>query len=179
MKYRHYFKAIVYLAVAAAFVLLAAAFVPGLPGWLPQTDLVLVFLLFVLALSGLKPALLFALLIGYLSDSLSFLPFGLHAFSLLIAVLASFFLLTSFLTNRSLYSFLALTVFATIVLWLSERLVDLVLSSLAGQDSHLLWLGGGLVSLLAKLVLNSVLVVVSFQLVNFLTHKLKPVFLAR
>ena len=153
------------------------SFVSGLPSWLHNVNFVLVILLFVLVLGGLKSALWTAIGTGFLLDVYSFLPFGFYLINLFAALIFANFLLAHFFTNRSLYSFFALTFFLTVFYELVLR--SLIYFSLAikkGADffifSKEFWINISL-----QIILNLLAVFVLFYSINFISHKLKPVFL--
>jgi len=90
------------------------SFISSLPGVFNQINLGLIFLIFILFFFGIKTAVIFIFIFGFLIDSLSFQFFGFYFISLAGAALASYLILKNWLTNKSLYSFWALFLIATI-----------------------------------------------------------------
>ncbi len=90
------------------------SFIDGLPTYFNNLNLPLVTLIFILVLGGLNPAFWWSLGIGFMFDIFSFMPFGLFTICYFLTIILTHFLLINFFTNRSLYSFLTLTFFATV-----------------------------------------------------------------
>lgn len=142
-----------------------------------QINLELIIVIFILFFFGWRNAAWAALILGFWLDLISFHFFGLYLISLLLTVLAAYFLLKNWLTNRSLYSFTALIIAATVINNLLVALF-LMVSNDNGQSLiiaqkdfwlNLLYQNGW--SLLAALLL--------FNLAAFLTKKLRPGFLEK
>ena len=162
-----------------ALLIIQRAFIGELPGMFNNLNLVVVVLLFVLVLGGLKLSIIWSIAIGFLLDVFSFEPFGLYLITLSITILAAYFLLNSFFTNRSLYSFLAL---ATLTIVINEFCWQVSLSflKLFGYDRSVSILSlDFFLNFLAQLFLSLLAIIIIFQTVNFISHKLKPVFLFR
>jgi len=160
-------------------VVLAAAqiaLVSGLPAWLANLNLLLVVLLFVLSFGGLELALGWAVGAGALLEIFYFLPFGAYLISFSLAVMAANFLMNYFFTNRSLYSFLALTASATVIYRLAVYAVVFIFDKSGGA---LLSGGNFWLSLFKQLGLNLALTLIIFYLIHFLSRSFKPVFLVK
>jgi len=100
-------NSIVIAIICAFLAILQFSFFSALPGAWQQLNLGLMAGMFILFILGLRPALFFAGTFGFFYDILSFNFFGLHIVALGAAILAAYFLLHDWLTNRSLYSFWA------------------------------------------------------------------------
>lgn len=178
-KLQLYRQILINLILIMSLVMLQLAFVGELPGMLSDLNLVIVTLLFVLVLSGLRHSIVWAITAGYLLDVLTFQSFGLYLVTLTLTILVAYFLLNSFFTDRSMYSLIVLTFLTTLIneiFWL--LIVNLL--KLIGLESSISFFNLDFLSnLIAQLVLNVIACVLIFQTVNFISHKLKPVFLIR
>lgn len=159
--------------------ILQFSFISTLPGALKSINIILVTLLFILVLGELEIALWWAIGAGFLFDIFSFLPFGAYLFSFCLTIIITNFLLINFFTNRSLYSFFLLSIFQ---IFFYELFINSInyLSTILGYSNYFLipnllfWK-----EKLAELILNLALVLTLFYLVNFITNRLKPVFLIK
>jgi hypothetical protein len=157
--------------------ILQISLISGLPGMTANLNLVLVILIFILGFSGFDFAILWAVSIGFLFEIFSFLPFGAYLLALSLTIVVANFLLNHFFTNRSLYSFLALTGLATIIYGLIINFFVLIFveaksfSSMAG--------GNFFVSMLEQIGLNFLATFIIYYIIYFLGRNLKPVFLVK
>lgn len=155
------------------------AFISSLPYPLNNFNLLLVVLIFILSLADLKLALFWLAGTGFFLEVFSFEPFGVYLLSLVLTIFLVNFLLTGFFTNRSLYSLLALIASATLAYDLFFILI-IYLISLAGGEVFDFNFGAAFqAAVLSQLILNSLAVLLIFYLVNFISRRLKPVFLIR
>ncbi len=177
MRYKAYAQLIGYFLAALLLVLAQLGFVSGLPDGVRGMDLVMIFLLIVLVITDLKTVFILTIMCGYFMDAFSFQPFGIYLISYSLTILAAYFLLVSFFTNRSQYSFLALVGLSTIFYGLFLRLSDAVFSLSLGELSHYAMSIESGFALATRLALNLFVALLSFQAVNFATHRLKPVFI--
>lgn len=156
------------------------AFIANLPGWLSAIDLILVALVFVLSLNSLPESIVWAIGIGWVSDALSFYPFGLNIIILSLTAFFGYLLLTYVLTNRSLYSFVAL---ASLMFIIKEMLKFILLFSaklfwqidvenIFSDLSYLKYKSMGL-------AIDLFLVIIIFNFINFASYRLRPVFLLK
>ncbi|MBU0647408.1 hypothetical protein KJ809_03245, partial [Patescibacteria group bacterium] len=110
------FKKIIYnIVLIISLVIFQISFINSLPAGLDNLNLILVVLIFILSLVNLDYALAWTIGLGWLLSIFLFVPFGMHLISLFLTIVFSNLLLANFFTNRSLYSFLALTGLATII----------------------------------------------------------------
>jgi hypothetical protein len=173
---KFFFKLFLFSVLAVA----QLSFVSGLPFWLREANLLIIFLIFFLEINSGPKTVWWFVLVGFI--------FGLYR-----SFFFSFFLLfwpavfvfcrliySDFLTNRSLYSFLGLTVLTT---WFYYFLLNS-----AAFFAGLLYEGGGgfflfsgvfWMSLAIGSAVNSAAVFLIFQVINLATDRLKPVFIFR
>ncbi len=159
--------------------LVQTGFISGLPSWFGNFNLSLIILLFILVMGGLNLSLWWVIGTGTLLDIFSFEPFGTHLFSLVLTIVIVNFLLVHFFTNRSLYSFLALTFFGSLFYEFFSNSIGYFLSLILNKVSFLVlderfWTGE-----LKQLILNLFGTLILFYAFNFLSVKLKPVFLIK
>ncbi len=124
--------------------------------------------------------LLYAILAGEEKEALeifSFLPFGAYLFSLSATIIIANFLLKYFFTNRSVYSFLALSGFASAVYGLAVyffiSVFSLVNPSAEIADENFLF------SIPKQICLNVPLAFVVYYIIYFFGRSFKPVFLVK
>ena len=113
---------------------------------------------------------------GFFLDALSFEFFGAYLFTLFFTLLISDFLLINFFTNRSAYSFVALTFFATIFYNFSLYFL-IYLSKFLEDKAFFLFTANFWIGLILELFLNIIFVFLFFTVMNLTTNRLKPVFL--
>jgi hypothetical protein len=175
-----YFRLFFKLILVIALVILQIAFVTALPVWLRGLNLVIIFLVFSLEWSGGYRTVWWFLLIGLFLDFYFPLWFGFF-----IILWPTIFLLTSFLaknffTNRSLYSFLGLTFFATVFYFLIYN-ISFYFAGFFSENkaAFFLLVKNFWLRLADGLVLNLLAVIILFYLTNILSDKFKPVFIIK
>lgn len=171
-----------WLAYAVFFSLVAifhSSFISALPPFFSAINLSLILLLFVLLFIDLNTALITSVLLGFWLDISTFSFFGLNSFSLFISILAVNFLLTNWLTNRSLYSFLALSVIGTIVYNFLFYLLLFFWQNGVGDNTFFLFSASFWISLLRQMMWSAAFMIVFFNLANSLSKSLKPFFLEK
>ncbi len=174
-----YSKIFLNVLLIIGLVAIQQSFINNLSAWFNNLNLVLVILVFILGLSNFKLALCWAIGLGFMLDIFSFLPFGIYLTCLSLTIILTHLLLTNFFTNRSLYSFLALTILATVYYNLFFYSIIYIDRQISGPETVF---GLGVNFWQAKLVelgLNMFAALIIFYLVNFISNKLKPVFLVR
>ncbi|MEI7497685.1 MAG: hypothetical protein WCK11_00180 [Candidatus Falkowbacteria bacterium] len=152
---------------------------PAMPGVLAYTDVAIIFLLVVLVLYDVTTAFYFGLMLGIIFDVLNFWSFGQAVIGIEVVLVVCYILLTKVFTNRSLYSFLALTLIATVVYWLAIRITDITTGFVFSAPSHLFFNPVALRLLGWKIGLNLITSAITFQIATFISHSLKPVFLMK
>lgn len=174
--YSKIFLNLFFLAILFVF---QVSFAPSLPGWLPELNLLIIALVFILTLVDFKTAFWWSAGAGFLLDTFSFLPFGFYLVSLFLTLLAINFLFNSFFTNRSLYSFLALTFFYILFYRILLSIAVYIWQFLAGEEFFSIFIGEFWRDLGVEIALNLIAVFLLFYLFSFFGKKLRPVFLVR
>lgn len=175
MYFRFFLNSLLIICLTA----IQISFIPSLPFQINHFNLILVILIFILNLYGLRTALWWSAGAGLLLDIFSFSFFGIFLISLSASVVFVYFLLKNFFTNRSLYSFLVLTVVFTIfyemILGFLNYFISIFLT--AANLSFLTMVFWQ--DLFYQLVFNLATVIMIFYFVNFFSNKLKPAFLLK
>lgn len=167
------------ILLVLGLVVFQLGFVKGLPGYFSDLNLIIVSLLFVLALSNFKFAFYWAVGAGFLLDIFSFASFGVNLISLTSTLLVVHLLLVGFVTDRSLYAFLMLTLAATLANKIFLNVFTFIFGAVVGQGGAFDWEVGFMKSLIGELAFNLILAAVIYNVVNYLSNKLKPVFLMK
>ena len=174
-----YLKNFFAIVLGWSLVIFQLGFINGLPHWLGEMNLIVVILIFILSIKGEKTVLWWSVLTGVLLDIFSFTPFGFNVINLSLIVIFSYFLLERFFTNRSLYSFLALILFASCCYRLLEAGVVYLIGFISSnelifyldKDFWFRQAGGVGVDL--------IITVIIFYLLSLFSHALKPMFLLK
>lgn len=174
-----FIKIIIQALLVIAAALFQFSFISGLSNPLNDFNLILVILIFILCLNNLKTALWWAAGVGFFVDIFSFSPFGVFLISFILTVAAARALLINFFTNRSLYSFLALTFLTTIFYALILKFSNFIGMLFGPLNSFLNFDKYFFESLAKQIFLNLTAVLIIFYLINFLSNKFKPVFLEK
>ena len=158
---------------------LEISFISGLPGFLNQFNLVIISLVFILAFSELKDILLWSAGVGIIFELYSFLPFGIYLLTIISAAFFIKILITNFFTDKSLYSFLAVTFFS--IIYYDFCLALLTYSShvifhkeIIYEFNRQFWLNK-----LYLMITHLSAVFIIFNFLSFVSKKLSPVFLFR
>jgi hypothetical protein len=170
------------LLIVSALAILQLAFVSGLPVWARELNLIIIYLVFFLEWSGgkTKAMIWWLAFIGFIFDLYIPVFFGFFMVFWPLVFLFAVFLSGNFFTNRSLFSFLGLAFFTTFFYYLFFNLF-FYLGEVFSQrpavffplaKNFWLKLGDGL-------LVNLLVVLVLFYLVNLATNRLKPVFIIK
>ncbi len=162
--------------LALLLIIIQISFISALPSWFSNINIVLVTLIIILVFGNFRTALLWAVIVGALWDMFLFSLFGLNIFALLISISLANFLLENFLTNRSLYTFLALTMFTSLLYELSIFLVTFLFS---GYFISLKLPSNFWINELSKIAVNMILAFALFYIISFFSKRFKPMFLIR
>lgn len=130
-KFWYFFK--MFILVIVVFII-QRSFLDSFSNILNRIDLFLFFIIWLFIFFDFKNSFNFALLAGLLLDVFSFYPFGIYTFVFLLSVILADFIWNNFFTNRSIYSFLALSfilvVFHSLFLYFLFFLVEKNLSGI-------------------------------------------------
>lgn len=173
-----YLRLLLKFILVSTLALVQLSFVSGLPFWAKELNLVIVFLVLLLEFGGTGRQFWWFLLIGFIFDAYSPLPFGLFIFLWPLTFVFARFLSIGFFTNHSLYSFLGLTFFTTIFYYFFVHLFFYFWKILIAERAPFFLLVDTFwASLVQGVVFNLALVAVLFYGANLLTDRLKPVFI--
>ncbi|MDI3496198.1 MAG: hypothetical protein PWQ35_219 [Patescibacteria group bacterium] len=151
------------------------SFFSALPLWGQYLYPGIIVVVFILFFVDLLPALYFILAFGFFLDILSFQFFGVYSLVLASSALIANFVLKNFLTNRSLYSLLAvmfLFIFSYNILLVMANFILLNGSFKLGDISFWLSLGG-------QFFWGGLSAVLFFSPLIFWFKKFKPFFLEK
>lgn len=171
-------KAIIIISAVVAFLLLVIlqrSFIWALPQPFSSISLPLIALMTYLIFSSWDRAWPQVLALGLVIDAFSFQLFGLQAIALLISFLAGEFILKHWLTNRSLYSFAALTLLVTLA-YHSIMIVAAFLLGYEDQSFSLLWRESFWRSLGYEAASSIIAVSLTFYIANSISKRMKPFF---
>ena len=175
-----YLRTFFYLLLAAILALVQLSFISGLPAWFSGLNLVIFFLIFSIEFGDSKILFWQFLLIGFLFGLYSPLPFGFWLVFWPLSVLLIRLLWANFFTNRSLYSFLALTFFSELFYIFVLNFSVYFWKRFSDQTGGLfLWSSKFWLSLFSNLAINFIFIFIAFYLTNLASNRLKPVFLFR
>lgn len=165
-----------FITIATAVVIWQWSFIQALPVFFGHFNLVLIVLVFTIFFFDFRSAVFVALTSGLWLDILGFNFFGLYLMTILVTVMVAEWLLGSWLTNRSLYSFVVLFLLATLIYnFLASSLLNF--SDLDSGGVFLFrrsfWLSLGY-----QAAWNVMAALVLFNLVSAATRRLKPFFLS-
>ncbi|HTW97065.1 MAG TPA: hypothetical protein VMD74_05405 [Candidatus Methylomirabilis sp.] len=168
------------MLIIFALVILQLAFVSGLPSWLAQFNLLLIFLVFSLEWSKDETMIWWFLLVGFLFDLYWSGSFGFYLIFWPLIWLWAKFLSANFFTNRSLYSFLGLAFFTAVFYYFLLNIMFYLRQIFSGKSSVIFFLVKNFwVNLAAGLVINLLAVIILFYLVNLASDRLRPVFIIK
>ena len=170
---------IVIIFVAVILSVLQFSLISALPYPWYNINLLIVSLILVFLISSKEQAWTLALFMGYFSDLLSFQPYGSAIVSLFVSAVIIYLILENWLTNRSLYSFLLLTVIGII----SEHFIYYLFVFIfdwSGQTNGFFLFKAVFWESLAWSILSGLLIVIfSFHFLVLLSRKLQPFFLSK
>lgn len=105
-----YWKFLKLFLLAVLVVLIQVSFFNSLPGLWGRINIALFLVIWFFIFNNFNKSLVFALMMGIVFDIFSFYPFGVYSISFLVTLTLANFIWSSFFTNRSIYSFLSITV---------------------------------------------------------------------
>lgn len=108
---KKYLKVIKLFLVSFLFFIIQVSFLNSLNNSFFHFNLLLFLLVYILISKGFKESVIIGFFVGFFLDIFSFTFFGVYTASILMALFLSNFLLLSFFTNKSIYSFLSISFF--------------------------------------------------------------------
>jgi hypothetical protein len=144
------------------------------PGILASLNLGLVSLLLLLLFDDLDLLFFWGLGLGWLFSLSSSLPFGLLLIAWWLLAGLAYLVINKFLTNRSLYSLIIITLASTIFLELFITLGLRFLAFMGGKKLFLNFTGSYFFDLFESAMLNAGAMLLAFYLLTSLNNKLKP-----
>ena len=153
------------------------SFLNSLPLYFHYISAVLITIVFVLSIGGIRDAFWWVIFFGVLADLYSFSVFGVYIISYLTVLFVLNLLLNNFFTNRSLYSFFILTIIAILIFEILSYLLIYLFSFIFNSEFLFdinLYL---FIQIIIKIFVNLVAVMLIYYILNFISKKLKPVFL--
>ncbi len=159
--------------------ILQYAFISGLPWWFANINLILIFLIFILGMGKINIAFWWMFGLGLLLEIFSFMPFGIIFISLGLAFILAYILLINFFADKTLYSFLAITLITTMLYEFLLYLLNYLVGFVARSNVNFAVDARFFLQKFEGLILNLLLVVMAYYVINYLSRNLKPVFLIR
>ncbi len=159
-------------------VLFQTGFIATLPRPFNYFNLVLSILIFITVLLNFRQALWFALFSGLILDMFSFSGFGTMAVVLLLVAVILNFLFKNFFTNRSLYSLVILGFLGNAAYILFLLIFNFLFFIFGAPDNLDKFLSrANIFGLLWQIIFSVSFLAVMFLVFNFVSKKLKSVFL--
>lgn len=164
---------------AIALVVLQFSLISSLPHPWQNINLLSIALILVFLISTKEQAWFMAIILGYFTDLFSFQPFGAAIFSLFLAAIIIHLILDNWLTNRSLYSFLLITVITILAQTFVYHLFIYVFDWSSSASSFFLFKVAFWQSLGWSILTGLLIVTLSFHFLVILSRKLQPFFLSK
>lgn len=174
-----YFKIALNFILILLLVVLQFSFVSAMSSFYSGTNILLVAIIFILALFGTQVTWWWVLGIGSFYDVINYAPFGIYLISYIIVFFIVNFLQKNFFTNRSLYSFLALITFATLTYKIILYGGNSLLLIWSYDNNFNFFYKNFWLSEIYSLLLNICLVFIVYNIINFMSKRLKPTFLIK
>ncbi|MFH1662003.1 MAG: hypothetical protein ABIA02_02820 [Candidatus Falkowbacteria bacterium] len=162
-----------------SLVIFQLAVINGMPAGINNLNLILVVLIFILSLMNLDLAMWWSIGAGFFLDIFLLAPFGFYLISLSLTVVIANFLLIHFFTNRSLYTFFSLVFLSSIIYEVFLNFFWFLIRLISGKEIIVVINSGFWASKLTQLIFNLIATLIIFNLINFISKKLKPVFLVK
>ncbi|MDD2680667.1 MAG: hypothetical protein PHE20_01025 [Patescibacteria group bacterium] len=172
-------KYVLLLTGVAILALLQFSFISALPWPINNFNLSLVAIIFSLLFLDKKDSWVIAISLGFFTDAWLFHPYGTAILSFFLTAVALYLILENLLTNRSLYSFLLLTIIAVLIDTIFTRVFLIIFDWSGAGASHFLVSNLFWGSLMWNLILSLLVVGFIFSVLAILSRRLKPFFLKR
>ncbi|MBD3248261.1 hypothetical protein GF382_03140 [Candidatus Falkowbacteria bacterium] len=174
-----WFKILINSITIAALSLVQISFISSLPFPANKLNLVLAALIFSLSLSGKIKNIWFYVLAGLIFDMFFVPPVKIFILAWPLTFLFCRLLLRNVFTNRSLFSFLAICLF-TDIFYIFFIKTSFYIYGFFSSGSRLFILSLDFWNdMLFRITVDFLLVLVLFYIFNFISKRLKPVFILR
>jgi hypothetical protein len=175
--YKKIFSFLIFLSLAAFLALVQFSLISFLPWPWSNLDIILIAIIFSCLMVSRDRVWFLALAAGFFIDVFSFHPFGLSLLSLFLSAVIMYFVLENVLTNRSLYSFLLLSIIGITAEAFIFNIL-LVIFDWSGSSGRLFLFSATFWESLAwSLALGVFLVALFFNLLALASRRLQPFFL--
>ncbi len=172
------FKILINLILIILITIFELSFVKNLPTFFGQFNLIIVVIVFSLEFFPTRKIVWYFLLVGFLFDIYLSFFFGFFIIFWPIVFLFSKFISSNFFTNKSLYSFFGITFFTTVFYYIFLYLSFYMWKYFSGEAiSFFLFSKEFYLNMFSSVGLNLLVIFILFYFINFLSNKLKPVFL--
>lgn len=145
------------------------------PSFFNQINLVLIVLIFTLFFFDFSSSLQAVIISGFWLDIYSFNFFGFYLIFFFLTILLADWILTSWLTNRSLYSFLLLIILTTLSYNIIINLFWYFYNS--NSSGFFLWQDSFWYAVSWQMVWGALAALLMFNLVGFVARRFQPFFL--
>lgn len=176
LRFKYYFEWIFYFLLFSGIAIIQSAFISSLPSAYAAINLPLIILLFCLLFFDRNTSLIIAIFMGFWLDILGFNVFGLNILIFMATVFILDFILRNWLTNRSLYSFLVLSIISVVV---CDFLLYFLTSIWQSDHSFFLFQSYFWKQLTWQIFWSLIFMLLFFNLANSLSKHLKPFFLEK
>jgi len=179
LRLKYYVEWFWYFLLFSGIAITQVAFISSLPVTYSAINLPLIVLLFCLLFFNRNTSLIIAVLMGFWLDILGFNFFGLNILIFMVTVFILDFVSRNWLTNRSLYSFLVLSVISVVIC--DTLLYFLTSLWQSGQNNYGFFLFQPYFwkQLSWQIFWNLFFMLLFFNLANSLSKHLKPFFLEK
>lgn len=170
-------QVIILLLILSALALVQFSLISALPNPFRQFNLVLIVLTFILFFVDFRVSIISALIAGFWLDVLSFYFFGFYLAILFACLCLAQWILKNWLTNRSLYSLMALMVGVTIFYNIIAASALYLFS--ADYNTFFFVQSSFWLTLLYQSLWSFLSALVLFNLAALLSRRIKPFFLEK
>lgn len=139
----------------------------------------LIIIILVSLLYSLRLGLIWALAGGFLIDLYSIQNFGTHVITFVLMIILVHLLFKKFITNRSFYSFLFLTIISTIFYHLILMTITPLLHYLNFAKYTFILNSKFIILILIQILLNSVIITIIYLIISSLGGHLKTNFITK
>jgi rod shape-determining protein MreD len=172
-----YKKVLLYFIIVFLLSALQISLINGLPANFNNLNVILVILVYAVAMSKKIFSWCLAFGAGLFFDLFLFSPFGLYTLGITLTIFLVYLLHINFFTNQSLYTFLTLVIFATIIFRTWSYLFFGLNAFFINIDNYIVLNEIFWYQQLFALILNVSLTIIIFYFLSYISRRLTPVFL--